>query len=148
MLKRSIFVLVCLALLLGATSNSALAGPPWPAEVVIPTDDWCWSPWVAWDAEGNAQMITLTDGSWRSTYQPLTGVWNVTCRFFIDFNDPSMASIDEVCAMVPDLLDCNHGVLIWRGIGCSYSETMYTEDTQMVVNPSGYYKVSCHFNPK
>jgi hypothetical protein len=145
--KKTIFVFICLAALLGATRSTVLAGPPWPAEVIIPTDDFCYSPWVAWDANGDPQIITLTDGSWQSSYQPHTGVWNAHCRFFIDFNDPTMATIDEMCAMAPDIFDCSQGVLIWRGLGCSASDTLYTEDTQMVVNPSGYYTVSCHFNP-
>lgn len=145
MFRKLMFVLVCLALMLGATSSAALAGPPWPAEVLIPTDNECISPWVAW-VNGEATIISV-NGSWRWSYQPHTGVWNATCHHFIDFNDPSMATIDEVCSLAPDLFDCSQGVLIWRGLGCEAYYGLYTTDTQMVVNPSGNYTVACHFNP-
>ena len=145
MLKRSLFLLVCLALLLGATSSSALAGPPWPAEVVTPTDGWCVMPWLAW-VNGEATFIDVY-GTYSYAYQPKSGMWNASCHLFIDFNDPSMLSIDEVCAMFPDTLSCSHATLQWNGWECTGPYGLITYDSHYVVNPSGHSTSMCHSHP-
>jgi hypothetical protein len=146
MLKRSLFVLVCLALMLGATSSSVLAGPPWPAQVEVPkVGDWCQFPWVIW--VNDEPVVTYMLGNFHWEYQPYNGVYNGICKIYIDFNDPSIASIEEVCALFPDLLDCSQATVIYRNFECTVGLLESTFDTNYVVNPSGNATGKCRFNP-
>jgi len=145
MFKKFLFVLICLAFIVGATSSAALAGPPWPPEVVTPPNgkEGCVMPWIAW-VDGFPTIIVV-NGTISWVYQPKTGVWNLSCHLFIDFDDPSMATIAEVCAIDPGL--CVHGPFNWSGFECYGGYDLYTTDTSYVVNPSGHALGVCHFNP-
>jgi hypothetical protein len=101
-------------------------------------------PWVAL-VDGIPTVIDVY-GTFQAEYQPKTGMWNASCHLFIDFDDPSMLTIDEVCAMFPDLLNCSHGTLIYRNFECT-GFGLFTYDTSYVVNPSGHGTGKCRFNP-
>ena len=73
-------------------------------------------PWLAFDENGDPNFIDVY-GTYSAVYQPHTGMWNASCHIFIDFNDPSMLSIDEVCDLFPNDL-CNGGTLNWTGWEC------------------------------
>jgi hypothetical protein len=101
-------------------------------------------PWLAW-VNGEATDIDVY-GTFSYAYQPKSGMLNSSCHLFIDFNDPSMLTIDEVCAMVPDILSCSQGTLQWNGFYCIGPGGL-TNDSHYVVNPSGHSTATCNFHP-
>lgn len=143
MLKKSIFILICLVLMLGVLSSSALAGPPWPAEVLqIRDGDFCYFPWV----NSNYELITLT-GSGMWTVQYLNGVAQWNCHTYVDYDDPYLLSLDEICALAPDLCNGN-GSFLWTnetGLSCYMLDDTLAYNNYIVATPGGHVNLSCHF---
>jgi hypothetical protein len=141
MLKRLLIVLLVTIFLGAMFSSDALAGPPWPAEVIHVRDgEMCNFPWV----NSNYEIITLIGdrGTWVAQYHNGHIQWN--CHTNIDFTNPELLSLDEVCALAPDFCKGN-GSFQWPGIDC-YADTYLTNDSVFVVTPSGNVTVSCHFD--
>jgi len=145
MKTRMIILMLVAMLALGLTASVAASGPPWPAEVYTPKEGICWVPWVAWE-EGEQNIVWLV-GTGSYVYEPRTGVWNTTCSTSIDFDDPSMATIQEVCAAFSELASCSPSTFKVIDILACENEYNITTDSLYVVNPSGQAKLVCHFNP-
>jgi hypothetical protein len=145
MFKRMLIVFVLLGVASGLLTRDATAGPPWPAEVIqIRDGDFCNFPWM----NSNYELITLTGpGIWVAQYHSGQLQWN--CHTSIDFADPYLLSVQEVCAIAPDLCNGN-GTFIWREdsvipLAC-VDLGLVANDNIMVVNPSGQANIICHFN--
>jgi len=138
MFKRTFFTLGALLIALVLVSSAAADGPPWPAEVVINEDGGCIVPWR--DPEMNYIDVPGT-ATWE--YQPKNGVWNVLCRSFLDFDDPNIASIDEVCAALPGPYCRGDGTIAMF----FYCLSPWGESTwgHAVTNRSGNLNTQCHF---
>lgn len=141
MFKRLLIVLL-VAIILGALfSSDVLAGPPWPAEVFhVKEGEFCYFPWV----NTSFEVITLAGGPgiWVAQYHSGHIQWN--CHPYIDFDDPELLNLDEVCALAPDMCSGN-GSFHWPGIDC-YADSYLSNDSLMVVTPSGNVTISCHFD--
>jgi hypothetical protein len=145
MLRRSIFSIACLVLLLVTMSGSALAGPPWPAEVVqIRDGDLCYFPWF----DNNLNPLTLTGpGMWVVQYKNGVVQWN--CHTKIDFTNPELITVEEICAIAPWACNGNGSLLLTEkdNFLCTWGDLgEYTAyNNFMMVAPSGQVNISCHF---
>ena len=156
MLKRMLVVLCVLAIALGLFSSSALAGPPWPAEVVqIREGDFCYFPWL----NDNFELVNPTGpGMWVAQYHNGQVQWN--CHTVLDFDSPDIASFDDMCWFVEEVygLDlCNgNGSFYWSNtyepypLTCSWADAegnlYWAESNHMVATPNGNVNISCHFD--
>jgi hypothetical protein len=140
MFKR-LLIIALFAVIMGLLfSSDVIAGPPWPAEVIqIRDGTMCYFPWVS----SGYELISLeAPGMWVAQYHSGHIQWN--CHTNIDFTDPNLLSLDDVCAIAPDMCRGN-GVFLWQGIDC-YSDSYFTNQSSMVVTPSGNANVGCRFN--
>ncbi len=154
MLKRLLVILILFGISVGLFSSSALAGPPWPAEVIqIREGDFCWFPWLNDNYEG----VTLTGtGIWVLQYHNGQLQWN--CHTILDFDLPEVASTKDVC-MRSELYGlglCNgNGSFFWSStneiipFGCAdevNGEIYYSNSAHMVVTPNGNVNISCKYD--
>jgi hypothetical protein len=140
-MSKRIIVILAVTLILGVLlSSSALAGPPWPAEVIqIRDGTMCYFPWVS----SSYEIINLeAPGMWVAQYHSGHIQWN--CHTIIDFTDPNLLNLDQVCAIAPDYCNGNGG-FVWQAIDC-YDSGYLTNDSLMVVSPNGNANVGCRFN--
>ena len=156
MLKRFVVILFVLAIAAGFLSRSAAAGPPWPAEVVqIREGDFCWFTWL----NDNYEFVYPTGtGMWEVQYHNGKLQWN--CHTILNYNDPNIASLDQVCWFVDTeggLNLCNgKGSFVWTSadeqapFGCSWEDAAgniyYSDTAHMVATPNGNVNISCHFD--
>ena len=155
MLKRMLVIICVLGIAAGLFSSSALAGPPWPAEVFqIREGEFCYFTWL----DENFQGITLTGpGIWVAQYHNGRVQWN--CHTIIDFSDPNIASLDQVCDFVEgaglDLCKGN-GSFVWSTayeplpMSCSAGDAngnvYYSDNALYIVTPNGNVNITCHFD--
>jgi hypothetical protein len=143
-MKKRIMILSLIAvILLGITTPVVADGPPFPA-VAFMEEDGCVMPWLQYDQQGEITVLYIY-GTIHVEYQPQNGVWNTTCRFKVNFNDPSNLSIQDVCALGD--FPCSQGTFIANGWDCEGPEGLMTTDTHWVVPPSGNAMATCRFNP-
>jgi hypothetical protein len=142
-MSKRLLVILLVQIILGALfSSSVLAGPPWPAEVIhVKEGVFCDFPWV----NSNYEVITLSGGPgiWVAQYHSGQLQWN--CHTSIDFNDPTLLSLDELCAMAPDFCRGN-GSFMWKDIPCYGDGDLLANDSQMIVTPNGNVNIGCRFN--
>jgi hypothetical protein len=145
MSKRLITFSIALVILLSLVTPVTAKGPQWPAFVVVPKDGWvCFMPWA------NSEMgYMFVYGTYQMVYHPESGSWKGSCHIQINFDDPTIASVAELCQAGPDVGQCNgNGTFTWRNWGCWADDGLYTEDSLYVVNPSGQANSECWFHPK
>lgn len=151
MTKKIIFVLVCAALMLSISSSTVLAGSGGPPEVInYPTGDNCGLAWLKWRQDGTVMVPTMIQGTLSYVYNSSTGFWTTTCHLDVNFDNPTLGTIDEMCAVAegyfPDQIDCTNGTFVWRGLDC-YFYDMVTTDSQVIVSADGHGIVTCQFFP-
>jgi hypothetical protein len=137
MFKRLLSVLLVTIFLGAAFSSDVLAGPPWPA-VVYKENDICYTPWF--DKEMNPISI-WGDGIWK--LHEFNNSVTLSCHNTLDFSQ--VATIAQVCAELPDICD-QHGAADVRGFECYIYDDYVTYDAHFVINPSGNWTLTCHFN--
>jgi hypothetical protein len=142
MVKRMAIILAVLIMLGSLTAQNAKAGPPWPAIVFrYPEDGWCSMPWL----NSNLDFVYIF-GTGQTVWDQHNGSWKTVCHFFIDFRDPSKASMEQVCGVFPDLCKGNPATLHWTNFDCNNVD-LVTYDSMYVVNPSGQATATCQFRP-
>lgn len=140
MSKRIVIVLL-VTLIIGAMfSSNAMAGPPWPAEVLHPADgELCYFPWV----NTSYEFVTLEGpATWVAQYHSGQAQWN--CHTTIDFTDPSLLSLDEICTAAPDYCRGN-GSFMWVDIPCYGNNGELAKNSLMTVTPNGNVNIGCQF---
>jgi hypothetical protein len=147
-----VFVLVALLALGLSASTAAAEGQPWQAVVCAPGNPICGScyfPWVVFS--GETPTVVNFPGTVSFAYQPLTGLWKFTCSLDFDFDDPSMATIQEAGpifeSIFGDLVSANHNTLMAKGFACTHAGDLTAHNTLYVVNSSGRATGVCLFNP-
>jgi len=155
MLKHIVIILAVICICSVAFMRDAKAGPPWPAEVIqIREGDFCYFPWL----DDNLAGVTLTGtGIWVAQYKNGHIQWN--CHTKLDFSDPNIASLDQVCEFtdIQNGLDiCNgNGSFFWTEayepapFGCADEVNgiiYYSDAAHMVVTHNGNVNISCHYD--
>jgi hypothetical protein len=141
MKRHTLIVLVLLGLTIGLVSPAAADGPPWKPEILIKEEGMCGMSWVNADLEQYWVWGIMTE-----VYQPKTGVRNGVCQLYLDFDDPDVLSIEEVCHLSGDPATCRgNGSIAWKGFPCSGPNGEITFLSQTVVSPSGRWTSICHF---
>lgn len=146
MIKRVVMLLVVIIICLGLGARDVKAGPPWPA-MVFKEDDQCGYGW----ANTELEEIFLI-GDWHLIQQDKNGNVNLTCKGTVDFDDPEILSIDEVCELFPEWnFGCRgNGSFQWSGYWqCVYIDPQggwhFSYEFTQVVTPSGHWQIACHF---
>jgi hypothetical protein len=142
MIKRLLIILFVLAIATGLLSRSAVAGPPWPAQVYF-QEDVCISTWL--DADLNFISI-YGDGIW--VVQEKNQQATLACHTTLDFD--TMATPAQACEYLmtlgyPDF--CNGPTFRVHGIDCAIYDETITNNSQYLVTPSGQMTLECHYKP-
>jgi hypothetical protein len=143
-MKKVYSLIVCLVLVFVVVATAAADGPPWPASVFIHTElGQCYVNWLTPEFE-----YIVVFGQGVSVYQEKTGNWSGHCNAHVDFEDPSYASLSEVCENPFYSQLCKgKGAAILRGGECNLLELgLKTYDSTYLVQPSGNIELHCVFN--
>jgi hypothetical protein len=140
MFKRTFFTLGALLIALVLVSSAAADGPPWPAEVHIREDGACFMWWL----DSSLQFIPVF-GTWTGEYQAQNGVANEHCRIDLDFDDPNIATIEQMCTVFPGDHCHGNGSIVMRDWECSGIYGLVSTSSILTVNSSGNLNVECHF---
>ena len=142
MTKRLLIVLLVPIILGALFSSDVLAGPPWPAEVIqIKEGEFCTFPWM--NSSYEVIYLSGSPGIWVAQYHSGRLQWN--CHPFIDFTDPNLLSLDEVCAVAPDYCNGN-GSFMWADIPCYGDGDILANNSLMIVTPNGNVNIGCRFD--
>jgi hypothetical protein len=137
MFKRMMIILAVVCLCSVAFIRDAKAGPPWPAAVYW-EDDICVTSWM--DKGGNFIEI-YGDGIYK--VHEFNNSVTLSCHDKVNFDE--VATIEEVCALFPGVCD-EHGAADNSGFPCWIYYDYVTYDSHFVMNPSGNWTLTCHFN--
>jgi len=141
MFKRLIILLAVLIMLGSFTTQNVKAGPPWPViQFRYPEDGWCTMPWLD---STNLDYIWLF-GTGQTVWNEHNGTAKTVCHFYIDFSDPAIASMEQVCGVFPELCRGKPATLHWTDFDCYFGDWV-TYDSMYVVNPSGHATTTCKF---
>lgn len=110
-----------------------------PGAIVIDYDGNCGLLWL--DATGE-QISIPGDGSYVAMPNDQ---WYQGCRVRVDFDDPDLASFDQVCAALGDFCQANGAIVTFDLLFCFFDDRV-TPLTQAIVTPSGQRMFTCQSN--
>jgi len=143
MIKRILVLMGVMVMVFGLTGSAAADNPPWDAY-----QGWneCFSLWITPDGQ-----YTYVYGEGHVVFQEKTGIWSGACNQYYDFDSGEIATLEQVCSLVPDYCNGN-GTFIWEGFACYINfpgdtEMRVTYDSFLVVNRAGQGTFNCYYNP-
>ena len=142
---RLLIIVLVFGLGIGLTAQSAKAGPPWPAVVII-TDNIAITDWLADDLTTQTWIM----GETKTVYQPHNGNWTVTAQGRMDYDLWEYASLEQLCA--PDspyafLCNSDGTIMVPHGMfWCMSPFGDWTTNAMIVANRSGQWHLTCQFN--
>ncbi len=137
MSKRIVILLAVVCFCSVAFMRDAKAGPPWPA-VVYKEDSICETGWM----DKDLNWITIYgNGIWK--IHEFNNSVTLSCHNQLNFDE--VATIAQVCAANPGICDAKDAADI-SGFECYIYDDYVTYDDHFVINPSGNWTLTCHFN--
>ena len=152
MIKRILIILFIMLIVGGFFSKDALAGPPWPAEVIqIREGESCWFSWL--DKSGNT-ILLYGQGMWEVQWKNGQAQWN--CHTTIDFTDPEIATFEEARGYfeswgLTDYFRSNGAFRVTTStqpipLACEWdSDHPLADNAIWITTPNGNTNISCHF---